>query len=59
MPNPLMRDLKSFLLYGLGGIGKTQLALEYCYQYVDQFDAIFWVSAETQDKLFQDFGTIC
>lgn len=56
---PSTSGISSFVLYGIGGIGKTQLALEYCYRYADQFDAIFWVGAETQDKLFQDFGTIC
>jgi transcriptional regulator with XRE-family HTH domain len=32
---------------GLGGIGKTQLALEYAYTYRDHYTAIFWVNSET------------
>lgn len=34
-------------LSGLGGIGKTQLALEYIYRYALSYSAIFWIEAET------------
>ena len=30
---------------GLGGIGKTQIALEYAYRYKQEYQAIFWVRA--------------
>ncbi len=30
---------------GLGGIGKTQLAIQYAYAHKDEYDAIFWVNA--------------
>ncbi len=32
---------------GLGGIGKTQLALEYAYHYQKSYHDIFWAVAET------------
>ncbi|KAI5842039.1 hypothetical protein BZA05DRAFT_380199 [Tricharina praecox] len=32
-------------LYGLGGIGKTQVALEYAYRYEAFYSAILWVDA--------------
>src|SRR5215471_11970106 len=32
-------------LYGLGGVGKTQITLEYCFRYKDDYDYIFWLSA--------------
>jgi tetratricopeptide (TPR) repeat protein len=34
---------------GLGGIGKTQLALEYAYRYQQSYHDIFWVNAETEE----------
>jgi tetratricopeptide (TPR) repeat protein len=39
---------------GLGGIGKTQTALEYAYRFKDDYQAIFWVRAETHDTLVID-----
>ncbi len=34
-------------LHGPGGIGKTQLALEYAYRHALEFSAVFWIVAET------------
>ncbi|HEU5227303.1 MAG TPA: helix-turn-helix domain-containing protein, partial [Ktedonobacteraceae bacterium] len=38
-------------LSGLGGIGKTQTALEYAYRYAYEYQTIFWVRAETREAL--------
>ena len=33
--------------HGLGGIGKSQLALEYCYQHAGDYQLVWWVTAES------------
>ena len=43
---------------GLGGIGKTQLAVEYAYRYRDDYSAVFWARAESIDLLVSDYLTI-
>jgi len=39
---------------GLGGIGKTQTAIEYAYRYRDDYHAICWLKAESRETLLSD-----
>jgi tetratricopeptide (TPR) repeat protein len=38
---------QSAALHGLGGVGKTQVALEYAYRYALAYRAVFWLAAES------------
>jgi tetratricopeptide (TPR) repeat protein len=43
---------------GLGGIGKTQTAVEYAYRHQDTYKAILWVKAESEASINADFVTL-
>ena len=45
-------------LYGMGGIGKTQIALEYVYTNRDSYDKIYWISAVDQTSLLSGYQKI-
>lgn len=46
------------IISGLGGIGKTQLALQFAKLHANAFTAIFWISAETKETLQAGFLSI-
>ncbi len=41
---------------GLGGIGKTQTAVEYAYRYADEYDMVLWVRADSREALLAQFA---
>ena len=43
---------------GLGGIGKTQLALEYAYRYHQDYMAVLWAQAESAEALISSYVAI-
>src|SRR5947209_15444440 len=40
---------------GLGGIGKTQTAVEYAFRYRDAYQYVLWVQANTSEALLSSF----
>lgn len=42
-------------LHGLGGVGKTQIALEYAYRHALEYRAVFWMGAETSEHILSGF----
>ena len=45
----------SFVLYGLGGVGKTQIAIEYSYRHHAYFDIIYWLRADNYETLLTSY----
>jgi tetratricopeptide (TPR) repeat protein len=45
----------SYALYGMGGVGKTQVAIEYAYRHALEYSAVFWIAAETAEHITSSF----
>ncbi|KAK4971228.1 hypothetical protein LTR66_011455 [Elasticomyces elasticus] len=52
-PSPTRR--KVFVTHGLGGIGKTQLAIEFARKHYSRYSAVFWLDGSSKDRLEQSF----
>ncbi|KAN0067930.1 HET domain containing protein [Elaphomyces granulatus] len=47
---------RTVVLHGLGGMGKTQLAIAYAKRYKDNYSAIFWLNIKDENSLEQSFA---
>jgi tetratricopeptide (TPR) repeat protein len=45
-------------VYGLGGIGKTRLAVEYAWRHADDYSALLFVVANTPDELRRNLAAL-
>ena len=52
---PITAERKIVVLHGLGGIGKSQLAIEYAKKHRYDYTAVFWLNAKTEDTLKRSF----
>ena len=46
-----------FVLYGLGGIGKTQLAADFARRHQAVFSSVFWLDGRSEDRLRQSLAS--
>lgn len=50
----------SFLLHGLGGMGKSSVAVKYIYNHLDVYSPlVFWFAADTRQKLMTSVVKAC
>lgn len=47
---------KTVVVHGLGGMGKTQLALAYAQRHRDEYSAVLWVNSKDTDTLKQGYA---
>jgi hypothetical protein len=52
-PREVRERRKICVIYGLGGIGKTQLAIEYARLHKDLYISFFWIDGRTKESLIQ------
>lgn len=57
-PKAERRSLRATGIYGLGGVGKSQLALHYANTSMETYDVIAWIPSDTQTKLVQAFSRL-
>ncbi|KAL9106484.1 MAG: hypothetical protein Q9227_008515 [Pyrenula ochraceoflavens] len=67
IPTPLEQDrildmrlealrASPMVLYGMGGVGKSQIALQYAFNHCQQYDAVFWISCLSLSALKRDLN---
>jgi serine/threonine protein kinase len=52
------QDERSLVLYGLGGIGKTRLAVEHAWRYGSQYRAVLFVLADSPEALHSGLASL-
>ncbi|HEU4425746.1 MAG TPA: FxSxx-COOH system tetratricopeptide repeat protein [Pilimelia sp.] len=45
-------------LYGMGGVGKTQLAIEYAHLFVGEYDLVWWIDADRAELIGEQLSAL-
>ena len=45
-------------MHGLGGVGKTRLAVEYAWQHADEYSAVLCVTADSPENLHRNLAEL-
>jgi NB-ARC domain/Tetratricopeptide repeat len=45
-------------LHGMGGVGKTQLAIEYTHRFAARYDVVWWIAAEQAGLIGEQFSLL-
>lgn len=57
--DPQSRHRRQYLIYGMGGIGKTQICLRFIEEMSSHFSQVFWIDASSHTTIIQGLKGIC
>ncbi|GIE98901.1 FxSxx-COOH system tetratricopeptide repeat protein [Paractinoplanes rishiriensis] len=46
------------VLHGIGGVGKTTLAIEYAYRFANSYELVWWIDAEQPDRIGEQIAAL-
>jgi tetratricopeptide (TPR) repeat protein len=52
------RQVVVHALHGMGGVGKTQLAIEYAYRFAGEYELVWWIASEQPELIGEQFGRL-
>lgn len=52
----LLTNYHTVILYGAGGLGKSEIALDFVHSHGPSFDAVLWIQSDNVTKLRQEFS---
>jgi hypothetical protein len=53
------KDLRVIVLFGIGGLGKSRIAMQFCLEsYEHGMRGVFWVDAKTEDSIEKSYKEI-